>query len=156
MPVAETRGVGPADPAFWGWKTDMEWTEERVARLTELWTAGYSARSIADQLGDMTRNAVIGKANRLGLSKPTKSSLTRRRRREEGGRPVREEIAVGPEGGVSILTLTTSTCRWPLGHPGEENFRFCGARTKPSQPYCEAHSRMAYQAPAKDARKRSA
>jgi len=118
----------------------MEWTEERVARLTELWTAGYSARSIAEQLGGVTRNAVIG----------------RRRKREAGERPVREEIVLGPEGGVSILTLTTSTCRWPIGHPGEENFRFCGARTRPGQPYCEAHSRMAYQAPSKEAKKRSA
>ena len=134
----------------------MEWTEERVARLTELWTAGYSARNIAEQLGGVTRNAVIGKANRLGLSKPTKSSITRRRKREARETPPPEEIVVGPEGGVSILTLTTSTCRWPLGHPGEETFRFCGARTKTGQPYCEAHCRMAYQAPSKEAKKRSA
>jgi GcrA cell cycle regulator len=135
----------------------MEWTEERVARLTELWTAGYSARSIAEILGSITRNAVIGKANRLGLSKPTKSSMTRARRRDEGEPAPREEpVAAGPEGGVSILTLTTATCRWPLGHPGEEDFRFCGARTRAGQPYCETHSRMAYQAPSKDARKRSA
>jgi len=135
----------------------MEWTEERVQRLTELWTAGYSARQIAEMLGDVTRNAVIGKANRLGLSKPTKSSITRRRKREEGDQHEREEVVVGPEGGVSILTLTTSTCRWPIGHPGEENFFFCGARTKPGQPYCERHSRLAYQAPAaKDAKRRSA
>ena len=136
----------------------MEWTDERVQRLSELWTAGYSARRIAEILGDVTRNAVIGKANRLGLSKPTKSSITRRRKLEEDSEKVREEeVVVGPEGGVSILTLTTSSCRWPIGHPGEENFFFCGARTKPGQPYCEGHSRLAYQAPAaKDAKKRSA
>ena len=69
------------------WVSNMEWTEERVARLTELWTAGYSARQIAEQLGGVTRNAVIGKANRLGLSKPTKSSITRRRKREEDKSP---------------------------------------------------------------------
>ena len=57
----------------------MEWTEERVAMLKELWTQGYSARQIAERLGDATRNAVIGKANRMGLSKPTKSSITRQR-----------------------------------------------------------------------------
>lgn len=138
------------------WVSNMEWTEERVARLTELWTAGYSARQIAEQLGGVTRNAVIGKANRLGLSKPTKSSITRRRKREEDKSPP-EEIIVGPEGGVSILTLTTATCRWPIGHPGEDNFFFCGARTKPGQPYCEAHSRLAYQVPTpKEAKKRTA
>ncbi len=138
----------------------MEWTDERVARLKELWAQGYSARQIAEELGGVTRNAVIGKANRMGLSKPTKSSITRQRKREEGERvrPVAEEaVIVTPDSGVSILTLTTATCRWPIGHPGEEDFFFCGARTKPGQPYCEAHSRLAYQTPTpKEAKKRSA
>ncbi len=124
----------------------MEWTGERVEKLRELWSAGYSARQIADRLGGITRNAVIGKANRLGLSKPTKSSMTRQRKREEEV-PVVEEVIEAPEGGVSILTLTHSTCRWPIGHPGEENFYFCGGRSKAGQPYCERHARMAYQTP---------
>ena len=59
------------DNNAWGRKI-MEWTDERVALLKEMWTAGYSARQIAEKLGGTTRNAVIGKANRLGLSKPTK------------------------------------------------------------------------------------
>ena len=138
----------------------MEWTDERVARLKELWSEGYSARQIAEQLGGVTRNAVIGKANRMGLSKPTKSSITRQRKRQEGDRPrptAEEVVIVTPDSGVSILTLTTATCRWPIGHPGEENFFFCGARTKTGQPYCEAHSRLAYQAPTpKVAKKRTA
>ncbi len=139
----------------------MEWTEERVAELKELWAQGYSARQIAEKLGGITRNAVIGKANRMGLSKPTKSSLTRQRKRQEGTerrRPVEEDVMVlTPDSGVSILTLTTATCRWPIGHPGEENFFFCGARAKSGQPYCDAHSRLAYQTPApREAKKRSA
>ena len=139
----------------------MEWTDERVARLEELWSEGYTARQIAESLGSVTRNAVIGKANRMGLSKPTKSSLTRQRKRQEGARvrPTKEEevLIVTPDSGVSILTLTTATCRWPIGHPGEENFFFCGAGTKSGQPYCEAHSRLAYQTPTpKVAKKRSA
>ncbi len=133
----------------------MEWTEERVERLSELWAAGWSARQIADRLGGITRNAVIGKANRLGLSKPTKSSMTRQRKREEEV-PVVEEVFEAPEGGVSILTLTHATCRWPIGHPGEENFYFCGARSKTGQPYCEHHARLAYQVPTpKEARRRA-
>ncbi len=133
----------------------MEWTEERVEILRELLAAGYSSRQIADRLGGTTRNAVIGKANRMGLSKPTKSSMTRQRRQEEDVVVV-EEVFDAPEGGVSILTLTHSTCRWPIGHPGDENFYFCGARTKQGQPYCERHGRMAYQVPTpKEARRRA-
>ena len=133
----------------------MEWTDERAGKLRELWAAGYSAWQIADRLGSITRNAVIGKANRMGLSKPTKSSMTRQRKREEDVLVVEEAFEV-PEGGVSILTLTHATCRWPIGHPGEENFYFCGARSKPGQPYCAHHARLAYQVPtSKEARRRA-
>ena len=62
----------------------VDWTEERVALLARLWQEGFSARQIAERLGEeVTRNAVIGKANRLGLSKPSKSSVTRRQRKKE-------------------------------------------------------------------------
>ncbi|MBM3489966.1 MAG: GcrA cell cycle regulator [Alphaproteobacteria bacterium] len=149
----------------------MDWSEERVTVLRELWTTGFSARQIADRLGEgCTRNAVIGKANRLGLSQPTRSSLTRRQKQRER-QLQREQIPVRParlpdsspppqpvSPGATILALTTSTCRWPLGDPTSPDFRFCGANAKPGQPYCEAHARMAYQPASslKDSRKRSA
>ena len=123
----------------------VDWTEERVETLTNMWLGGSTARQIAESLGEgVTRNAVIGKANRLGLSKPSKSSETRRQRRTE----VKKAVLEMPEGGATILTLTSSTCRWPIGDPGEEDFRFCGAVAKEDGPYCEFHARLAYQPPA--------
>jgi GcrA cell cycle regulator len=98
----------------------VEWTEEKVELLTELWKEGQSARLIAEQLGDgVTRNAVIGKANRLGLSKPSKSSETRKQRTQE---KIKTKLQA-PEGGATILSLTGTTCRWPIGDPGDVDFR---------------------------------
>jgi GcrA cell cycle regulator len=125
----------------------VNWTEERVDALTRMWREGYTARQIAEGLGDgITRNAVIGKANRLGLSKPTKSSVTRQQRKVEREHKVRPLRA--PEGeGATILNLTSSTCRWPIGDPGDSDFHFCGAKCEAGQPYCEYHAAMAYQVP---------
>ncbi len=120
----------------------VEWTDEKVELLTELWREGQSARLIAEQLGDgVTRNAVIGKANRLGLSKPSKSSVTRKQRKQE---KIKAKLQA-PEGGATILSLTASTCRWPIGDPGDDDFRFCGGPANIEQPYCEYHSQLAYQ-----------
>ncbi|MDI4667129.1 GcrA family cell cycle regulator, partial [Xanthobacter autotrophicus] len=52
----------------------------------------------------------------------------------------------------TIMNLTESTCRWPIGEPGKENFHFCGARSNPGTPYCTTHARMAYQ-PVQDRRR---
>jgi GcrA cell cycle regulator len=134
----------------------MDWTDASIQQLQELWVAGFSAREIAERLGEgATRNAVIGKANRMGLSKPTKSSITRRQKRETQEQEVQAAKQM-PPGGATILTLTGSSCRWPVGHPGEAHFHFCGAKTTPGQPYCGQHARLAYQAPQpRDSRKRA-
>ena len=134
----------------------MDWTDASIEQLRELWVAGFSAREIADRLGEgATRNAVIGKANRMGLSKPTKSSITRREKREAHQQEVQAAVQM-PPGGATILTLTGSSCRWPVGHPGEAHFHFCGAKTAPGQPYCGQHARLAYQAPQpREGRKRA-
>jgi GcrA cell cycle regulator len=125
----------------------VDWTEERVETLARLWGDGHTARQIADALGEgVTRNAVIGKANRLGLSKPTKSSVTRHQRkaeREHKVQPLRPPVTEG----ASIFNLTNSTCRWPNGDPGDDDFHFCAAQCDVGQPYCEYHAAMAYQAP---------
>jgi GcrA cell cycle regulator len=103
----------------------MSWTKERIELLKKLWGSGKTAAEIAEALGDVTRNAVIGKANRLGLSqkaptaappKPKKKSLPSHR-----------------------------SCQWPIGHPGEPDFHFCGAEAIPGKPYCLKHCKMAYQ-----------
>ena len=126
----------------------IEWTEEREARLRQLWAdARWSARQIAEELGGVTRVAVIGKAYRLGLSKPTKSSITRLAkntpRPRSSARQSEATEVVEPTSGVSLLKLTATTCRWPYGEPGKESFFFCGAYSPREQPYCAYHQKLA-------------
>lgn len=101
----------------------MEWTAERVELLKELWGEGLSARQIAESLGHVTRNAVIGKTHRLGLS--TRSV------------PSKPAIAM-------LNPVTDRLCQWPIGNPGELEFHFCGQQSEAGRPYCEQHCSMAY------------
>jgi GcrA cell cycle regulator len=105
----------------------MSWTDERVEQLKQLWGQGMSASEIADTLGDVTRNAVIGKAHRLGLS----------------GRP--SPIKKKPSRGATILALTERMCKWPVGDPKHADFHFCGKTAQPGMPYCAEHAAIAYQ-----------
>lgn len=121
----------------------MEWTDERITLLRELWGEGLSASQIADRLGDVTRNAVIGKAHRLGLEKRPSPI-----KRSPEGSPVRKAKTSKPKPkGATILDLTERMCRWPIGHPGERDFHFCGKKTVPGLPYCAEHASVAYQSP---------
>ncbi len=110
----------------------MGWTEERIELLQRLWLQGQTASQIAERLGGgVTRNAVIGKAHRLGLSgrpAPAKPVI----KAEEPRRP----IAAGPSG---------RACMWPVGDPKAPEFHFCGALTEPGRPYCATHCAAAYQ-----------
>ncbi|MEA3051060.1 MAG: GcrA cell cycle regulator [Sphingomonadales bacterium] len=197
----------------------MSWTDERIERLTTLWTQGMTASQIADELGGVSRNAVIGKAHRLGLqSRPSPVKPN-----EEGGderdsasapqpraeapeakpapaataapaeapaadaapalpvppSPPQPQIrSIGPGGFIrqtpgeqqspippapprrlvpakpspeiadktSLLDLNEKICKWPVGHPGEPDFHFCGAPANPGFPYCVEHCGVAYQA----------
>ena len=159
----------------------MAWTEDRVATLTKLWADGLSASQIAKQLGGVTRNAVIGKVHRLGLSgrakpsrpKPAKTqSSPRRTAKRKAAKsaprttsskasaaapktaPAQLPVSLEPpleakplkDGSyATILTLTDHMCKWPIGDPGSDEFRFCGRKTDPDEPYCKAHSMVAYQ-----------
>ncbi len=107
----------------------MEWTEERVAKLKELWSAGHSASEIANLLGGVTRNAVIGKSHRLGLS----------------GRP--SPIKRNPRRPAIVTSVAQRPCQWPFGDPGEPDFHFCGSEAAPSRPYCPEHVARAYHPP---------
>jgi len=109
----------------------MSWTEERVESLKNMWSQGMSASEIADALGDVSRNAVIGKAHRLGLS----------------GRP--SPIKKKPSRGATILSLTERMCKWPLGDPKDPDFHFCGKQSVSGLPYCAEHAAVAYQPPTK-------
>ena len=198
----------------------MSWTDERIERLKSLWTQGMTASQIADELGGVSRNAVIGKAHRLGLqSRP--SPVRANEAGDEGPgaasdapaaepAPWEEEPArspapsgaapapepaeaappppaaapqpqirsIGPGGFVrqapgeqqspippapprrlvpakpspeiadktSLLDLNEKICKWPIGHPGEPDFHFCGEAANPGFPYCVEHCGVAYQA----------
>jgi GcrA cell cycle regulator len=150
----------------------MSWTDERVELLKKLWADGLSASQIAAELGGITRNAVIGKVHRLGLSGRAKSpSSTAPRPRKarapshmlrvprhsmRGNTALAYDLEVEAEPELieniiplgqrrTILELTEETCRWPIGDPGSADFFFCGGGTVTGLPYCSYHSRVAYQ-----------
>jgi GcrA cell cycle regulator len=190
----------------------MAWTDDRVLKLRTMWADGHSASQIATALGGVTRNAVIGKVHRLGLSgrdrtgtgaaakaaakpktpkaprapsaarkrttakakaprkantarkappasKPLVEPASRARNvpsapripqavRDMAGRPFqapKEAIKLADGSYATVLTITEHMCKWPLGDPGADDFRFCGRRTEEEEPYCTAHSRVAYQ-----------
>ena len=139
----------------------MGWTDERVELLKKLWQDGLSASQIAKQLGGVTRNAVIGKVHRLGLSgratpsKPARTTFKAPRRLAEptmtSHAPVTRYVDEAP-GTATVLTLGAHMCKWPIGDPSMDNFTFCGRRSGDG-PYCAEHSQVAYQ-PAQ-AKKRS-
>ena len=105
------------------------WTKSKVDRLSNMWAKGIPAREIADKLGSVSRNAVIGKANRLGLSKKLK---------EKNTDDLKKDI------NVSSLIANMVGCKWPIGHPGDEDFYFCGKEVIPGKPYCAEHCLVAY------------
>jgi GcrA cell cycle regulator len=212
----------------------MAWTDERIEHLKTMWERGMTASQIADELGGVSRNAVIGKAHRLGLQSrpsPVKSVEPAPKASPEPRAPAKEPaeakhseapaakaspastakpapapqpkadpappapaapateaaspptpqpriISVGPGGFLrqgpgeqqqpippapprrlvpakpspemadktSLLDLTEKICKWPLGHPGEPDFHFCGEKVNPGFPYCVEHCGRAYQA----------
>ena len=192
----------------------MSWTEERIERLKKMWADGATASQIADELGGVSRNAVIGKAHRLGLEqrpspvkpgeekegkkasaaaaspKPTpkaeaaKPAAAAAPATPQPGRAQRlspQELqyrSIGPGGFIrqgpgeqqapippapprrlvpakpspevadktSLLDLNDRICKWPIGHPGEPDFYFCGQPANPGFPYCVDHCGVAYQA----------
>jgi GcrA cell cycle regulator len=199
----------------------MSWTDQRIDQLKTLWEKGLTASQIADELGGVSRNAVIGKAHRLGLksrpspvkaneadkkpapkkaaaapAKPVAAAAPMRPRPSaptapaaapradgEAAPEVRAStmpriVSIGPGGFMrqgpgdqqapippapprrlvpakpspemadktSLLDLNERVCRWPMGHPGEADFHFCGEAVNPGFPYCVEHCGRAYQA----------
>jgi GcrA cell cycle regulator len=205
----------------------LSWTDERIDQLKAMWEKGLTASQIADELGGVSRNAVIGKAHRLGLQsrpspvkaneapkkaapvrKPAPAAETEAPKpapvQHSAPAPVRAAppaaapapsfatpstdapapapqpriISVGPggflrqgpgdqqapippapprrlvpakpspeiAGKTTLLDLTERICKWPMGHPGEPDFHFCGEAVNPGFPYCVEHCGRAYQA----------
>jgi len=138
----------------------MSWTEEKVLKLKQLWSKGHTASQIAEELGDTTRNAVIGKAHRLNLEAraPSKqsaqSSTSANRPARRGSAPTSRKAKFQsilldknfePENPKSLEELTDQTCKWPIGHPNEEKFYFCGRKPEGEFPYCKLHVLYAFQ-----------
>lgn len=208
----------------------MSWTDERIATLKKMWEGGATASQIADELGGVSRNAVIGKAHRLGLKarpspvkandkkaaakKPAVKAAPKKPAVKAAPKPAEKPaakpapkaeepraataasssvpsqpvpnptpdlpkiVSVGPGGFLrqgpgdqqapippapprrlvpakpspeiadktSLLDLSDKVCRWPMGHPGEPDFHFCGEAVNPGFPYCVEHCGRAYQA----------
>ena len=139
----------------------MSWTSERESKLRELWKKGYTASQIAEMIGETTRNAVIGKAHRLNLEaravskKPSTAAKTKGEphaeiKQEKLSRKARFRSLLldknfEPENPKKLEELTDSTCRWPIGHPYEKEFYFCGRKPMEKFTYCKLHVLYAFQ-----------
>jgi GcrA cell cycle regulator len=144
------------------------WTSERVAQLRGCASAGLTCSQIAAEIG-VSRNAVIGKMNRLGLSRPRNMAAAERQR--AAGQPRSDNVTrlfsqhrilmrLPPEplqapetirngNGCSLLELTPGKCRWPINEPGAADFCFCAHPPVEGLPYCVGHARIAYKSAAR-------
>ena len=140
----------------------MSWTEEKVAKLKELWGKGNTASQIAEIIGGISRNAVIGKAHRLNLSAKIKTrtssninnnfksnnqnninKLTRGRKSRFKSLIIEKDFE--PENPKQLEELNENSCKWPIGHPNEKSFYFCGRTSLKDFSYCRLHLLYAYQ-----------
>ena len=137
----------------------MSWTDEKVAKLKELWGKGNTASQIAEIIGGISRNAVIGKAHRLNLSakiKQRQTSSTQNQTRNSQrniharGRKRRFQSLLldknfEPAKNLNLEELTDQTCKYMEGHPNEESSSFCGRKTVEKFSYCPLHLMIIFQ-----------
>ena len=139
----------------------MSWTEEKVEKLKELWGKGNTASQIAEIIGGITRNAVIGKAHRLNLSAKIKTRTAtsnknfensleeknskNKRLRKSKFKSLIIEKDFEPENPKQLEELDENSCKWPIGHPNEKSFYFCGRSSLKDFSYCKLHLLYAYQ-----------
>ena len=139
----------------------MSWTEEKVAKLKELWGKGSTASQIAEIIGGISRNAVIGKAHRLNLSSKIKTrtatsnqnfensiqekNIKNKRFRRSKFKSLIIEKDFEPENPKQLEEFDENSCKWPIGHPDEKSFYFCGRSSLKDFSYCKLHLLYAYQ-----------
>ena len=140
----------------------MTWTNDKIDKLKQLWGNGNTASEIAQIIGDVTRNAVIGKANRLNLSSKviknfsnkSKSKLFDNNQNEEERKNKTKKIKFKsliiekdfePENPKQLEELTDDLCKYPINHPNEKNFYFCGRGSLKDFSYCKLHLLYSYQ-----------
>ncbi len=138
--------------------TTFDWTDARIIKLKAMRAEGLSARQIADKFGGVSRNAVLGKLDRLGVPAPmakhkhggARRPIERKFQSFNLKPPILEWPPAPSETETvfiarvfSILDLKPHHCRWPLGEPGCIDFGFCGADKDPRhQSYCMAHASL--------------
>ena len=139
----------------------MSWNDEKVEKLKELWGKGSTASQIAEIIGGISRNAVIGKAHRLNLSSKIKtrnasssqnfdnSSEEDSSKQKKGRKSKFQSLIIEkdfePENPKKLEELDESSCKWPIGHPEEQSFYFCGRSSLKDFSYCKLHLLYAYQ-----------
>ena len=139
----------------------MSWNEEKVAKLKELWGKGNTASQIAEIIGGLSRNAVIGKAHRLNLSAKIKTRNSQKnlnqinyadkkidnpsRSRKSKFKSLIIDKDFEPENPKQLEELDENSCKWPIGHPDEKSFYFCGRSSLKDFSYCKLHLLYAYQ-----------
>ena len=141
------------------------WTEEKVKILKDLWGKGKTASQIAEIIGGISRNAVIGKAHRLSLSAKLKNRVYKENvsnsnidaNRIENKNPGKRRLSRSkfkslliekdfePENPKQLEELDENTCKWPVGHPDESSFYFCGRKSLKDFSYCKLHLLYAFQ-----------
>jgi GcrA cell cycle regulator len=159
----EATGTGAA-------RAGATWTSERIAQLTSCVGAGLTCSQIAAEIG-VSRNAVIGKMNRMRLSRPRNLLAPAPERQRGAWRPKSDNVTrlfsqhrilmrlprepkVAPETirngrGCSLLELGPGSCRWPINEPGAADFCFCANPQVEGLPYCVGHARIAYKSTAR-------